>query len=342
MKTTPLPISLVIPAYNAERTIARAIESARAQAQVPREIIVVDDASSDRTVAVAERAGATVLRLHANGGPSIARNLGVATAAEPWIAFLDADDFWHDGKLAAQWEAIGRWPESGFCFTDYDVITPSGERRSGETAANFGYRRLVPTERAGAAARFSGASIVRGLIDSMFIRQSSVIVKRTIFEHSGGYDIELRLAEDQDLFLRLAGRGDAIAIERPYVTYARGPQTLSSDPLAEIAAIDRLWSAILAHPSRYAPLASELVRARRHRTLHHGVRLACRLGRFSEAVPLARLALRYNRSPYGLGLTGVAALLSSRPGRTAFSIARAAWRARKKVRAVFQRRPAAP
>jgi len=337
MNATALPVSLVIPAFNAERTIAHAIASVRAQAYVPREIIVVDDASSDGTVATAARAGASVVRLQTNCGPSIARNLGVAAAAEPWIAFLDADDLWHDGKLAAQWTALERWPDAGFCFTDYDVTTLGGETFGGRTTADFGYRRLVPAARAGDAVRFAGASIVRGLIDSMFIRQSSVLVRRTAFEHSGGYDIALRLAEDHDLFLRLAGRCDAVAIERAYVTYVRGPKTLSSDPLAEIDAIDRLWTAVLANPSRYLPLAGDLVRVRRHRTLEHGVRLACRLGRFSEAVPLARRALGYHRSAYALGLIAVSTALDTRPGRAAISLARAAWRSLKAVRAALQR-----
>jgi glycosyltransferase involved in cell wall biosynthesis len=342
MDARSLPVSLIIPAFNAERTIARTIASVLDQPCVPGELLVIDDASSDGTAAAAARAGARVVRLARNGGPSIARNLGVAAAEHAWIAFLDADDLWHDGKLAAQWAALERWPDAGFCFTDYDVTTTLGTTRSCETAADPGYRRLVPIARAGEAVRFSGASIVAGLIDSMFIRQSSVIVKRSAFERSGGYDTRLRLAEDHDFFLRLAARGDAIAIERAFVTYVRGAQTLSSDPLAEIAAIDGLWNAVLANPARYAPLAAELIRARRHRTLEHGARLACRLGRFREAVPLARRAFTHHRSAYALGLVALAAGLDTPPGRAAFGIARQTWRARKTLRAALQRRPATP
>jgi glycosyltransferase involved in cell wall biosynthesis len=86
-------LSVVIPAFNAEATVAEAVRAVVAQ-PVPRELyecLVVDDASADQTAEVARRAGAVVIRHAANRGPSVARNSGVAAARGEWIVFTDAD-----------------------------------------------------------------------------------------------------------------------------------------------------------------------------------------------------------------------------------------------------------
>src|SRR5262244_3231712 len=95
-----LPISVVIPAYNAAAFIAEALESVRAQTRAAAEVIVVDNGSTDASPRLAEAAGACVLRLE-RPGVSRARNVGIRAATQPWIAFLDADDLWQPDKLAA-------------------------------------------------------------------------------------------------------------------------------------------------------------------------------------------------------------------------------------------------
>ncbi|PTQ11788.1 glycosyl transferase [Sphingomonas oleivorans] len=97
-------ISIVIPAYNAEESLERAVASAQAQTIQDFEIIIVDDASSDGTVALAQRLAAAdrrirVLRNEANSGPSITRNRGFAAASGEWIAILDSDDAYVPDRL---------------------------------------------------------------------------------------------------------------------------------------------------------------------------------------------------------------------------------------------------
>jgi glycosyltransferase involved in cell wall biosynthesis len=102
-----LEISAVIPAFNRERTIARAIESALAQEYAPSEIIVVDDGSTDGTREIVRRYGARVrYDYQANRGVSSARNVGVVNATSEWIAFLDSDDYWKPDHLRKMAEAI--------------------------------------------------------------------------------------------------------------------------------------------------------------------------------------------------------------------------------------------
>jgi teichuronic acid biosynthesis glycosyltransferase TuaG len=94
--------SVVIPTYNAEQTIARALDSVLGQSYPAHEIIVTDDASTDKTMAALGAYGdrVKVIQKIANSGGSVARNTGMAAASGDYIAFLDADDVWHRDKLA--------------------------------------------------------------------------------------------------------------------------------------------------------------------------------------------------------------------------------------------------
>jgi succinoglycan biosynthesis protein ExoO len=99
-----MDFSVIIPAYNVSAIIERAIRSAAAQTLPPLEILVIDDCSTDNTVEVVRALAREIpfLRLlstPANGGPSAARNLGLRAARADWVALLDADDAWKQGRL---------------------------------------------------------------------------------------------------------------------------------------------------------------------------------------------------------------------------------------------------
>jgi len=102
-------ITVIIPAYNAQHTISRALESVFAQKLQPVEVIVVDDGSSDNTASIVENFShplkhgfIKMVRLDSNYGPSYARNIGWDMASGEFLAFLDADDSWHPRKLEIQ------------------------------------------------------------------------------------------------------------------------------------------------------------------------------------------------------------------------------------------------
>jgi len=106
-------IAVVIPAYNAARYIAEAIESVLAQTLPPAEIIVVDDGSTDATAEVAGGFPGVMVLRQAHRGVSAARNAAVEASRAPFIAFLDADDIWLPRKLEVQWEFGGHHPAPG-------------------------------------------------------------------------------------------------------------------------------------------------------------------------------------------------------------------------------------
>jgi glycosyltransferase involved in cell wall biosynthesis len=100
----PLPVSVVIPAFNRPAMVARAVRSAlEQQPRPPAEVIVVDDASSDDTAEAARAAGARVIRHEVNRGEGAARNTAIRASAYDWIALLDSDDEFLPGHLASLW-----------------------------------------------------------------------------------------------------------------------------------------------------------------------------------------------------------------------------------------------
>jgi glycosyltransferase involved in cell wall biosynthesis len=101
--STPQSISVVIPCFNGSRYLGATIRSVLAQTAPPMEILVVDDGSTDDSASVAGSFGQAVRIIQQpNQGESVARNRGIDEAKGEWIAFVDADDLWEPGKLAAQ------------------------------------------------------------------------------------------------------------------------------------------------------------------------------------------------------------------------------------------------
>ena len=126
-----ISISVVIPAWNAEETLARALESVLAQTRPPDEIIVVDDASTDGTVRLAKSyadQGVSFLSLRERRGAAAARNTGIRGAKGRWIAFLDADDEWLPTKLEKQAAAISANPKHRSSFVPRRNSRPTGSR----------------------------------------------------------------------------------------------------------------------------------------------------------------------------------------------------------------------
>lgn len=143
-------VSVIIPYFNALATIGRSIESIIAQTVAVRELVIVDDASSDSEALThlveCYRGSLNILliSLEANGGPANARNVGVAKASSSYIAFLDSDDVWHPEKVRLQYEYMQRNP---VCLTAHGYIADLQQRPfSADTylsAKQVGRRRFI-------------------------------------------------------------------------------------------------------------------------------------------------------------------------------------------------------
>lgn len=118
ISTPKVPVSVVIPAYNAERFIRQTIESVYAQTFSVDEIIVVDNNCTDQTRKLAENAGAVIVE-EKKQYLSAARNKGILACRNEWIALLDADDLWEKNKIEYQWKAVQNCPDAGIITTDF-------------------------------------------------------------------------------------------------------------------------------------------------------------------------------------------------------------------------------
>lgn len=188
-----MQISAVIPVYNKAAYIRRAVDSALAQTYRDFELIVVDDGSTDPSAAIVGSYADPRIRLfrQANAGVSRARNRGVAEARSAWVAFLDADDQWLPGLLAAIAGLVREYPEAALAGTAY--------RLSDEPGPCLGAQLLM------------GRGFARGILEDYFaiaprgipFCSSSVAVKRETFLSLGGFQ-PVWGGEDPDLWLRLA------------------------------------------------------------------------------------------------------------------------------------------
>lgn len=118
LSTESAPVSVVIPCYRCGSTIERATTSLVQQTLLPAEVILVDDASADGTIETLHglqrrypEGWIKVVSLPQNSGPGVARNMGIRLSAQPYIAFLDADDAWHPQKLSLQYKWMLDHPE---------------------------------------------------------------------------------------------------------------------------------------------------------------------------------------------------------------------------------------
>lgn len=223
-------VSVIIPAWNAAGTLARALDSVAAQTRRPDEVIVVDDGSSDDTVAVAARhpAGVRVVS-QPNAGPAQARNRGAAQAAGTLLAFLDADDVWHPDKLAAQLAVFAAHPAVALCATPF---------------------RYFPTEAAPVFDPPGSGDVTlvrdfRDLLRGYYLGTPTVVLRREVFLACGGFDTSLRFGEDVDLWLRV-GYGRVVArLDRTLVAVSRSARSLTGSAGAEVdeanlAVLDRV------------------------------------------------------------------------------------------------------
>ena len=207
-------VSVVIPMYNAKRYIAAAVRSALDPSLPDVEVLVVDDGSTDRSVAEARAIDdprVTVISIAASGGPSRPRNIGIGRARAPYVSLLDSDDLLKPGKLAASVAALERCPSAGFAFGDFEKIDADGNVF--ETSVSYAYPmfRGLESEPAGGDWRLiPQAALARGLLYENFIGTSGVVIRTSLVPTLGGFDETLANSNDRDIWFRLAHRCDAV------------------------------------------------------------------------------------------------------------------------------------
>jgi len=197
------PISVVVPAHNGEDFIKAAIDSVHQQTLRPSEIIVVADACTDGTAQIAASLGCKVIDINQRI-MSAGLNVGVKAATQPWIAFLDADDYWHPEKLKRQWSAVSNFPGAALCFCDLLMIID--EEIIQQKPPNFAHRwEHVGTWATEGSFHFIESVAGRFLLD-FFVITTTVMVRREVFAELGWFDEGLLFGQTLEFF---AGTGAA-------------------------------------------------------------------------------------------------------------------------------------
>jgi len=180
-------LSVVIPAYNAEKFIRSTVESALAQTYPVTEIIVVDDGSEDETLEILQSFGDKITILgQDHEGVSAARNLGITRAQGEYIAFLDADDLWLPQKIELQMEALA----DGVCqwvYCDPAWIDGSNGKK---------ITRRYPKRHEG--------FVLEKLFQDCFIASATPVIHKSVFDEVGLFNEQTRFGEDREMWMRIA------------------------------------------------------------------------------------------------------------------------------------------
>lgn len=289
-------VSVIIPCLNAEETIVRALRSVVAQDYADLEIVLVDDGSTDNTVAAARSLGLpnlVVAESPGRQGAAAARNRGIDMAKGSFIAFLDADDEWLPGKLAAQMAALEANPRAVFASSRCLAVQEGTTHESGL------YDRLEPR---------AGAEVWRTLLVYNFIGTPSVLVRRDALLRAGPFDETLNVAEDQDLWIRLSMIGELVFIDRPLVRVYLRAGSLSNENVLwrvenELAMVRRHVDALgprISSVERRKILGTRYTRVGRHLYLSHpgtGLRLLARAMLYRDSIASNALYLVTSSRP---------------------------------------------
>jgi GT2 family glycosyltransferase len=220
---TSARLSVVIPAFNAASTIRSAVASTLRQTLPVLEVIVVDDGSTDATAQIvgAQSDPRVHLISQANGGPSAARNAGIAAARGEWVAFLDSDDLWLPRYVETATVALTAASNPGFVYTDAYVF----DVQRGQIRVQPAMDAIVPPPPD--RERFLIELLRRNFVFT------SAAVPAAVLAAVGGYDETLRLAEEYDMWLRILIAGfDAVWMGGPLAIYRMHPAQTSRQILA--------------------------------------------------------------------------------------------------------------
>lgn len=199
-------ISVVMPAYNAEKTIAKTVQSVLDQTLDDFELIIINDGSTDGTLTVLKgfRDNRIQVDTFPNSGPQRSRNRGIERAKGKYIAFLDADDLWKPAKLADQLEALKASPEAALAYSWTDWIDECDR-----------------VWRRGSYASINGDALKRLLLNDFIGSGSNPLVLADAIRAVGGFDEAILGGQDWEMWLRIASRYPIVAVSKVQILYRK-------------------------------------------------------------------------------------------------------------------------
>jgi glycosyltransferase involved in cell wall biosynthesis len=272
------PVSVVIPTYNSGHLVTQAIESALSQGLPPREILVVDDGSTDDTARRVSVYPHVRYLPQPNQGVSAARNTGVRAASQEFVAFLDADDVWHPCKLELQMEVFERHPELGIV----------GAHQFDWPASSF-------PEIATHSPRLEFVTW-SDLVVKNRLHTSSLVVRREVLRQAGEFDTAIQGPEDRDLWLRVVEFAPVCNLELPLLGYRDVPGSVSKQAARCKAGMLRILQKI---DERNVWRGRWLLRRKAYSYVYHSCAYIYGAGElYREALRCSLLSLAWYPLPY--------------------------------------------
>lgn len=209
-------ISVIIPAYNAEKTIKQTVRSVLSQTFDDFEIIVINSSSSDSTLAVLSTIEDNRIRIftYPKANVAVNRNRGLKFAAGEYVSFLDADDLWMPDKLELQHKALESNPGAAVAYSWTDAIDENGKflrKYSHDTRVGDVYSNL--------------------LLANFIASGSNILVRKSALCEINGFDETLTNAHIIDISLKLAAKYNFVAVDKVQVLYRIHPNSMSSNLL---------------------------------------------------------------------------------------------------------------
>lgn len=255
-----VPVSVVIPCYNSERFLRETIQSVQSQTYQADEIIVVDNNCTDKTVEIAEEMGTTVVKQPKQGLPC-ARNKGIETAKNEWIAIVDSDDVWLENKIELQWKAIEKFPQAELVSCHFvSFIKQHGVKkiivlREFQMPADFDRSKTIIDETYGYAER-----IYSDLYSWFPINASTALINTKVFEKVGLFDENLAFREEIEFFMR-ALSASPIAVVSEKLTHIRlHNHNMGQDSVGLMDGHLKVIKRIERFPDNFAPDSAEYLK----------------------------------------------------------------------------------
>lgn len=234
-----VPVTVVMPAYNAAQYLPETIESVLAQTFKNFELLIIENGSTDNTVEVAYQYSQQDKRvkIFSNGkssGVSAARNKGIQLAVGKVFAFIDADDQWLPNKLTSHLEHLNLDTNLGVSFGRVEFLSPDGK-----PTRQFCNNRL------------SDIQPQHFLYENPTITASNLVVRREVFEQLGGFEESMRYSEDMEFLLRVAcsNRWKIEGLNEVLTRYRTSPKGLSSN----LHGMEEGWNLLVDRAKHYAP-----------------------------------------------------------------------------------------
>jgi glycosyltransferase involved in cell wall biosynthesis len=233
-ETGPL-VAVIVPAYNAAWCIEETLASVAGQSYARLRCVVVNDGSTDETVAVAERwvekDGRFSVISHANGGQALARNRGAAVAKDAeYLLFLDADDFLEPGAVEVLLRELEAHPEVPAAHGYAAAMGKDGVLiANGGLEYVFRHRHCLIDGRVGRNTPSDPTTFYTLTVNNSIVSAGTVLIRRAAFEKVGGFDGNFRHVEDWECWLRLSTLGDLRFVDQQVMRYRMTGVSLSSN-----------------------------------------------------------------------------------------------------------------